>query len=388
MAQKICPKCSHGMGPRSKSCPKCGYVYPHLQNGSSDNDDDDDDESEIKTRVERKPCIQCGSILESYKTHIDSYGRVSYWYKDDDYCGRNCMLTAIGIKNDLILVLLNKIKDYNNNDQLNPFTTPSAKHEDETNDSGEWPPPKISNKRFNFLFEESIQEAENNERAYQEELEYCKTHNRVPPKRKIEAYSLTDARNNALMRGDFTLVRIINEKLGESKGNSADANSSIEENEKLGIRIPPKIGSYVPKEPEIEMNPLKAALRGIKLPSPMVEDESGEEVEDLTNDGDESDDEDSSSESQTILKDVSPSKPLTIAEKFAQFKTKTIAPTTVSAPVSNQPQSSIPYDSVSVNTRGQKKCGAAERAKGIKVGCGKILGVRVKECPTCGYKFP
>lgn len=386
MAQKICPKCSHGMGPRSKSCPKCHYIYPHLQNSSSDNDDDDDDESEIKTRVERKPCVECGTMIESYKTHVDSYGRVCYWYRYDDYCGTDCMLKSLAIKDDLILVLLNKIKDYNNNENLNPFTGLLVNHEAELNESDEYPPVITSDDHLNNLFEKTIQEAEKNKRAYQEELEYYKTHNKLPPKRKIEPYSLTDARDNASIRGDFTLVRIINEKLGEdlgiNKNHSSDTNL-----EDAQIRIPPKIGSYVPKEIEVEMNPIKAALLGIKKVSPLIDDED-EEIEDDDNENTDSEGENESEEESEEQEEPISSRPLTITEKFAQLTKKPIVPVSTSSSISNQPQTVIPYDSVSINTRGQKKCGAIERAKGLKVGCGKILGVRVKECPSCRYKFP
>ena len=79
---------------------------------------------------------------------------------------------------------------------------------------------------------------------------------------------------------------------------------------------------------------------------------------------------------------------MTITERFAQLTKKPVAP--VSTPIvkpAQVNQSSSSYDSVSKPTQGQKKCGAKDRAKGLTVGCGKILGVRVKQC-SCGYTFP
>ena len=155
------------------------------------------------------------------------------------------------------------------------------------------------------------------------------------------------------------------------------APTSIEECEDAGIKPPPKIGDYVPKEPEEEINPFKALLLGIK--STVIESEEEEDEE----------------EEKELEVTPTPPKPLSIAELFAKSSPNPIVPPTpfkfvtpvipvtptISNPISNS------YDSVSKPTQGQRKCGAKDRAKGLMVGCGKINGVRVKQC-ICGYTFP
>lgn len=321
--QKSCPKCNKPCGPRTKEC-VCGHVYL-ISSSSSSKKQAEYEDGNIKPG--KAKCSNCSGEYSSEDHSVDNYGTVTYVFKFGNYCSYSCVEHASSKKDSLIIDLLNKIEE-SDSEELKSFV--EVKEED--SESG----PLIEDI---FLRADSVKEEE----------EYRRTHPEIV---------LT------------------------SNPRKRNAPTSIEECEDAGIKVPPKIGDFVPKEPEVEMNPLKAALRGIKLPSPLVEENEDEDY------SDESDDEGSNGESPIPLKDVLPSKPLTIAEKFAQFKTKTIAPAAVSSPVSNQPQTSIPYDSVSVNTRGQKKCGAAERAKGIKVGCGKILGVKTKVCPACSYKFP
>ena len=321
--QKSCPKCNKPCGPRTKQC-VCGHVYLISSSPSSKKQAEYED-GNIKPG--KAKCSNCSGEYSSEDHSVDNYGTVTYVFKFGNHCSYSCVEHASSKKDSLIIDLLNKIEE-SNSEELKSFV--EIKEED--SEAG----PLIEDI---FLRADSVKEEE----------EYRRTHPEIV---------LT------------------------SNPRKRNAPTSIEECEEAGIKVPPKIGDFIPKEPEIEMNPLKAALRGIKLPSPMVESEDDED-EDYS---DGSDDEDLNDESPIPLKDDVPSKPLTIAEKFAQFKTKTIAPTTVSAPVSNQ-KPSTSYDSISKPTQGQKKCGAKDRAKGLLVGCGKILGVRVKQCP-CGYTFP
>lgn len=318
MAQKLCPKCSYGMGPRSKSCPKCGYVYPHLQNGSSKKQAEYED-GNIKPG--KAKCSNCSGEYSSEDHSVDNYGTVTYVFKFGNYCSYSCVEHASSKKDSLIIDLLNKIEE-SDSGELKSFV--EIKEEDSEAGS---------------LIEDIFLRAD----SVKEEEEYRRTHPEIV---------LT------------------------SNPRKRNAPTSIEECEEVGIKPPPKIGDYAPKEIEVEINPLKALLKGIKIPSSLVDEDEDELEEDLND-----------KENLNPLKDgLVRVEPLTMAEKFAQFKTKSMSPVTVSAPILNQV--SLPsYDSVSKPTQGQKKCGAKDRAKGLIVGCGKILGVRVKQC-SCGYTFP
>ena len=202
MAQKLCPKCSHGMGPRSKSCPKCGYVYPHLQNGSSKKQAEYED-GNIKPG--KAKCSNCSGEYSSEDHSVDNYGTVTYVFKFGNYCSYSCVEHASSKKDSLIIDLLNKIEE-SDSDELKSFV--GVKEED--SESG----PLIEDI---FLRADSVKEEE----------EYRRTHPEIV---------LT------------------------SNPRKRNAPTSIEECEEAGIKVPPKIGDFVPKEPEIEMNPLIGEL--------------------------------------------------------------------------------------------------------------------------------
>ena len=324
MAQKICPKCSHGMGPRSKSCPKCGYVYPHLQNGSSKKEAEYED-GNIKPG--KGKCSNCSGEYESSDYSVDNYGTITYVFQFGHYCSYSCSEHASSKKDALIFDLLSKIED-SDSIELKKFI------EDKESDSESGP-----------LIEDVFIRAD----SVKEEMEYRRTH--------PEIILTSNPRKKQVM-------------------------TSIEECEEAGLKTPPKVNEYTPMEVEVEMNPIKAALLGIKKSSPLVEPDEDSE-EDESEDEDECEEEESEEQEEVI-----PSRPLTITERFAQLTKKPVAP--VSTPIvkpAQVNQSSSSYDSVSKPTQGQKKCGAKDRAKGLTVGCGKILGVRVKQC-SCGYTFP
>jgi hypothetical protein len=320
MAQKICPQCSHGMGPRSKSCPKCGYIYPHLQNGSSKKEAEYED-GNIKPG--KGKCSNCSSEYESRDYSVDNYGTITYVFQFGHYCSYSCSEHASNKKDILILDLLSNIED-SGSIELKKFV------EEKESDSELGP-----------LIEDIFLRAD----SVKEEDDYRRTHPEIV---------LT------------------------SNPRKRNAPTSIEECEEVGIRPPPKISDFIPKEPEVEMNPLKAALLGIKKSSPLVNPD----------DENESEDEEELEEENEEQEEVIPSRPLTITEKFAQLTKKPIVPVPlpIVKPVQTN-QSSTSYDSVSKPTQGQRKCGAKDRAKGLMVGCGKINGVKLKQC-ACGYIFP
>lgn len=319
MAQKICPQCSQGMGPRSKSCPKCGYEYPHLQNGSSKKEAEYENDN---IKPGKRNCSNCKFEYSSDDYRVDNYGTVTYHFKFDHYCSYSCVADSSSKKDLLLLQILTEI-DNSTSDELKSF---------------------VERKEEESEISSLIADIFSREEALKEDEEYRKTHPEIVltsnPRKRV-------------------------------------APTSIEECEDAGIKPPPKIGNYVPKEPEEEINPFKALLLGIK--SPVIESEEEKDEE----------------EEKELEVTPTPSKPLSIAELFAKSSPKPIVPTTpfkfvtpvipVTPVVSNSISNS--YDDVSKPTQGQRKCGAKDRAKGLMVGCGKINGVRVKKC-ICGYTFP
>ncbi len=308
--QKTCPKCSNACGPRTKVC-SCGHIYLI----STSKKEVVYEDGVIKQG--KGKCSNCSIEYESEDFTTDNYGTITYVFRFGNYCSYSCVADASSKKDSLILDILEKLEE-RNDQEMNLF----IEEKEETSE-------------FGPLIQDIFQRAD----SLKEEEEYRKTHPMIiltsNPRKKQSA-------------------------------------TSPEECEENGIKTPPKVGEYISVEPEIEINSIAKFLKTKQLDS-VIED--SEELGDSEENSDE----------EEIIDNVTASplgdgRALTFAEKINQTFKQKLSETIVNSSSSN-------YDSISKPTQGQKKCGAKDRAKGLTVGCGKILGVRVKQC-LCGYVFP
>lgn len=229
--QKECPKCNKPTGPRTKIC-DCGYVY--LQ----DSVDKVIDGIEITAKVGKKPCSNCSKEMESDNYNTDPYGKVTYFYKWDNYCSVSCLEAASERKDDLILELLNKIKEVDNED-LNSFILDKRNEED---------------------YRSLIVDVEKRAAIEAEEAEY----------RKIHPY----------------IVYV---------SNPVKRLTTPEECREVGLEVPPKIGEHIHLEPEDD-NPLRKLLKGsISIDDIIDSEDEDSELEDSQDSQEQSEENNSSS---------------------------------------------------------------------------------------------
>lgn len=322
--QKECPKCGKTAGPRTKVCDICHYVY--LQ----DSVDKITDGVEISAKVGKKQCSNCSRQMESTTYNIDPYGKITYFYRWGDYCGTGCLEAASERKDDLILEILNKIKEFDN-EELNSFILDKRKEED---------------------YRSLIEDVEKRGLVEAEEHEYRKTHPYI--------------------------VHVTN---------PVKRITTPDECREAGLHVPPKIGDHKPSILEEDDNPLKRLLNGsLSIEDLNSDDENIESEEDL--DSEDSEDSESEedledSENQNTFSSLSS----LLKNKGENEKDLEVKPSSLSNLLSGlkglneTPKSSIStgivFDSTSKPRQGQKKCR----------GCGSIVGVRTKICKDCNYKF-
>lgn len=143
-----------------------------------------------------------------------------------------------------------------------------------------------------------------------------------------------------------------------------------EECREVGLEVPPKIGEHVHLEPEDD-NPLRRLLKG----SISIDEIENEQFIDSDLESEESDESEETSEEATANSSSNLLSNLLFGSnkavtKFVQSAQITQVQTTI-------PQG-IVYDASTKPRQGQKKCKT----------CGLIVGVRLKQCTRCNYKFP